>query len=60
MIVDLSTLNDILATERKRIADRIRGMVVLRLEVGRDPLEQINDVLQVLADDVEMNWADYD
>lgn len=48
------------AAERRRIADRVRQMKVLRLQAGADPLDEINHTIQMLADDIEANWADFD
>lgn len=38
--------------ERLRIAERVRGMRILRFQAGADPLEEVNDILQTLADDI--------
>lgn len=46
--------------ERDRIAERVRGIRILRLQVGADPLDEINAILQQLANDIETNWADLD
>lgn len=48
------------ADERGRIAQRVSERCVLRLEVGRDPLVQVNEVIQDLAHDIETDWADYE
>lgn len=44
--------------ERERIAQRVSEHRILRLEVGRDPLEQANEIIQDLAHDIETDWAD--
>lgn len=46
--------------ERERIAQRVSERCILRLEVGRDPLEQANEIIQGLAYDIENDWADYE
>lgn len=46
--------------ERKRIAQRVRQMRILRLQIGVDPLEEINVILAQLADDIDNNWAAYE
>lgn len=46
--------------ERERIARRVSERCILRLEVGRDPLEQANEIIQDLAHDIATDWTDYD
>ena len=55
-----SEAEEIRSKERWRIGARIRQMEILRLQVGVDPLEEVNDILARLADDVDNNWSDYD
>lgn len=47
------------ASERARIAARVREMCILRLQADADPLEEVNSMLQQLADDIKTDWADY-
>ncbi len=47
------------AAERERIAQRVRERSILRLGVGRDPLLEVNDIIQDLAHDIATDWADY-
>jgi hypothetical protein len=48
------------ATERQRIARRVSERVIVRLSVGRDPLVEVNEVIQDLAYDIATNWEDYE
>lgn len=45
--------------EREKIAIRVGERCVLRLQIGQDPLAQVNEVIQDLANDIATDWADY-
>lgn len=53
-------IDQAVTAERERIAERVSERRILRLQVGRDPVEQANEIIQDLAYDIETNWADYD
>lgn len=46
--------------ERKRIAQRVGELRVLRLQIGNDPVEGANTIIQDLAHNIATNWADYE
>jgi hypothetical protein len=46
--------------ERHRIARRVSERTILRLGIGRDPLVEVNEIIQDLAADIENNWEDED
>ena len=48
------------AAERERIARRVSERVIVRLSVGRDPLVEVNEILQDLAHDIATDWEDYE
>jgi hypothetical protein len=48
------------AAERERIARRVSEHQILRFQVGRDPLVEVNEVIQDLAYDIATNWEDYE
>lgn len=52
--------HDARISERERIAQRVSERCILRLETGRDPVEQANEIIQDLAHDIETDWADYE
>jgi hypothetical protein len=47
------------AAERERIARRVSERVIVRLSVGRDPLVEVNEIIQDLAHDIATDW-DYE
>jgi hypothetical protein len=48
------------AAERERIAQRVSERVIVRLSVGRDPLVEVNEIIQDLAHDIATDWEDYE
>jgi hypothetical protein len=48
------------AAERERIARRVSERVIARLSVGRDPLVEVNEIIQDLACDIAIDWEDYE
>jgi hypothetical protein len=48
------------AAERKRIARRVSERQILRFQVGRDPLVEVNEIIQDLAHDIATDWEDYE
>ena len=48
------------AAERERIARRVSEQQILRFQVGRDPLEEVNEIIQDLAHDIATDWEDYE
>jgi hypothetical protein len=48
------------ADERQRIAQRVSERVIVRLSVGRDPLVEVNEIIQDLAHDIATDWEDYE
>jgi hypothetical protein len=48
------------AAERERIARRVSERVIVRLSVGRDPLVEVNEIIQDLAYDIATDWEDYE
>ena len=48
------------AAERERIARRVSERVIVRLSVGRDPLVEVNEIIQDLAHDIATDWEDYE
>jgi hypothetical protein len=47
------------AAERERIAQRVSEREIVRLSVGRDPLVEVNEIIQDLAHDIATDWEDY-
>jgi hypothetical protein len=45
------------AAERERIARRVSEQQILRFQVGRDPLVEVNEIVQDLAHDIATDWA---
>ena len=48
------------AAERERIAQRVSEREIVRLSVGRDPLVEVNEIIQDLAHDIATDWEDYE
>jgi hypothetical protein len=48
------------AAERERIARRVSEREIVRLSVGRDPLVEVNEIIQDLAYDIATDWEDYE
>jgi hypothetical protein len=48
------------AAERERIARRVSEHQILRFQVGRDPLVEVNEFIQDLAHDIATDWDDYE
>jgi hypothetical protein len=48
------------AAERERIARRVSEQQILRFQVGRDPLVEVNEIIQDLAHDIATDWEDYE
>jgi hypothetical protein len=44
------------AAERRRIAQRVSEREIVRLSVGRDPLAEVNEIIQDLAYDIATDW----
>ena len=44
------------AAERERIAQRVSEREIVRLSVGRDPLAEVNEIIQDLAYDIATDW----
>lgn len=49
-----------IADERERIAQRVSEREIVRLSVGRDPLMEVNEIVQDLAYDIATDWEDYE
>ena len=52
-------ITEAVAAERERIAQRVSEQKILRLSVGRDPLAEVNEIIQDLAHDIATDWEDY-
>jgi hypothetical protein len=48
------------AAERESIARRVSEQQILRFQVGRDPLVEVNEIIQDLAHDIATDWEDYE
>jgi hypothetical protein len=48
------------AAERQRISRRVSEHQILRFQVGRDPLVEVNEFIQDLAHDIATDWEDYE
>ena len=48
------------AAERERIARRVSEHQILRFQIGRDPLAEVNEIIQDLAHDIATDWEDYE
>jgi hypothetical protein len=48
------------AAERERIARRVSEQQILRFQVGRDPLVEVNEFIQDLAYEIATDWEDYE
>jgi hypothetical protein len=48
------------AAERQRIARRVSEQQILRFQVGRDPLVEVNEIIQDLAYEIATDWEDYE
>ena len=48
------------AAERERIARRVSEHQILRFQVGREPLVEVNEFIQDLAHDIATDWEDYE
>jgi hypothetical protein len=48
------------AAERERIARRVSEQQILRFQVGRDPLVEVNEFIQDLAHEIATDWEDYE
>jgi hypothetical protein len=48
------------AAERQRIARRVSEHQILRFQVGRDPLAEVNEFIQDLAYEIATDWEDYE
>ncbi len=44
------------AAERERIARRVSEQQILRFQVGRDPLVEVNEFIQDLAYEIATDW----
>ena len=49
-----------IAAERQRISRRVSEHQILRFQVGRDPLVEVNEFIQDLAHDIATDWEDYE
>jgi hypothetical protein len=47
-----------IADERERIAQRVSEREIVRLSVGRDPLVEVNEIIQDLAHDIATDWEE--
>jgi cystathionine beta-lyase/cystathionine gamma-synthase len=56
----LEAIAEAVAAERERIAQRVSERVIVRLSVGRDPLVEVNEIIQDLAHDIATDWEDYE
>jgi hypothetical protein len=46
------------AAERERIARRVSEQQILRFQIGRDPLAEVNEIIQDLAHEIATDWED--
>jgi cystathionine beta-lyase/cystathionine gamma-synthase len=56
----LEAIAEAVAAERERIAQRVSKRKIVRLSVGRDPLVEVNEIIQDLAHDIATDWEDYE
>ncbi len=56
----MANIAEAVAAERERIARRVSERVIVRLSVGRDPLVEVNEIIQDLAHDIATDWEDYE